>query len=645
MNDEQHVDWGAVSRAASAKIQKRRRIPPWLLALIVVVVLGVGLYSRPGGESVSTASKEITFAVKRGDLRISVLNRGTLGALNSTEIRSGVEGQATIVTLVPEGTYVNTGDVLVELETGEYTDKLTEQKISFQRAAADLTQATEAYNVQKSQNESDITAASLELEFAKVDLKKYVEGEWRQQKAKAEADLAIANEEVSRASDKLSWTQKLYERGFATRSELEADQLASKKRELDAEQAQLALDVLLTHTHPKDLRKLEAARDESVRKLDRVQSKAKSEIAQKFAELAAKQATYDLQKEQLAKLYSQLENSRIKAPSPGMVVYASSRYDADPDELIQEGASVHFREDIISLPDVSKMVVNTKIHESEVSRIHAGLRAEVRLDSQPETAYWGTVSKIAILPDNQGRWFQPDSRVYNTQIILDGTNTDLRPGKAAQVEIVIEELKNVLYVPNQAVTAIGNQQVCYVASTLGNEQRPVATGPSNSKFIMIEKGLQEAEHVLLYPPMTPPGGSPVAPWKGEEPAQDPGRPAGEPPAVAPAGQQPAVRPDEIAEAPRLSGIGADAAVSSTTEAGNGAPAMGPGGRRNLTPEQIAERRKRMEERMKNMTPEQRAAMQQRMQQRGGQRGQAAPGQADTPATPAQTPVSGGEPAQ
>lgn len=617
MNEEQRIDWGAVSRAASAKIEKKRRIGPWIAAVLVVLALAAALYSRNGAEKVSTETKEITFPVTRGNLRISVLNRGTVDALNSTDVRCDVEGTSTIISIVPEGTYVNRDDVLVELETGEYKDRLNQQEISFQRAAADLTQASESYSIQKSQNESDITAASLELEFAEVDLKKYVEGEWPQQEAKAKADVAIASEELNRAQDKLNWTEKLYERGFATRSELEADRLAYNKRLLDAEQAKLALEVLLTHTHPKELRKLEAARDEAKRKLERVQSKAASEIAQKYADLQAKEATFRLQEEQLLKLKAQLKNSEIRAPSPGLVVYSSSRNDRgwDEGERIQEGAKVRYRQNLISLPDISKMVVNTKIHESEVSRVQPGQRAEVRLDSQPEVAYWGTVQKVAILPDSNQRWFMPDSRVYNTQVILDGTNTEMRPGKAAQVEIIIDELEDVLYVPNQAVTAVGNQQVCYVATALGSEQRPVVTGPSNSKFIVIESGLKEGEQVLLYPPMTPPEGSPLAPWTGEEESRDPGRPADAPRAP---GGQPAAPPDEVAEAPQLPLVGG--AIPSSTQPSEAPDGMGPGRRGNLSEEQRAEMRRQMEERMSTMTPEEREALRRRMEERGARRG-------------------------
>ena len=599
MNDKQTIDWGEVSKAASSEIKTKRRVWPYVVLMLLFAGVAAWFYMGEGDTANVAGNEKVTFKVKRGDLRISVLERGSLDALNSTNIRSEVEGMSTIIKLVPEGTYVSMGDVLVELETSEYKDKLNQQEIGYQRALADFLQAQEAYNIQQSQNDSDINAATLELEFAAVDLRKYVDGEWPQQRAKAEADVSIASEEVQRAKDKVEWTRKLYNRDFATRSELEADELAHKKRVLDYDQSVLARDVLIVHSHPKELRRLQAAVVEAKAKLDRVRARSISEIAQKDAEKAAKKSTLGLQQEQLDKLKSQLANSVIRAPAPGLVVYESSRdHDWDERDQIAEGANVRYRQNLIALPNISKMVVNTKIHESEVSRVREGQRAVVRLDSQPEMPYWGTVMKVAILPDSNRRWFSPDSRVYNTQVILDGTNEDLRPGKSSQVEIIIDELENILYVPTQAVTALRGRQVCYVESTLGTEMRDVVVGQSNARFIVIQDGLEEGEHVLLNPPLQPGNatGTRLEGGAGEGRLEDPGTPAEGPPGRL----GPEAAPEQLA--------------SATDSVGNG---NGNGDEVKPTADQMEARRKAMEERMKNMTPAQREEAMKRMREAGG----------------------------
>ena len=79
----------------------------------------------------------------------------------------------------------------------------------------------------------------------------------------------------------------------------------------------------------------------------------------------------------------QIENCKLFAPGDGLVVYANdpNRFGGSSQPQIEEGATVRERQKIFSLPDISKMRVNTKVHESMVDRITPGLRARIRVDA------------------------------------------------------------------------------------------------------------------------------------------------------------------------------------------------------------------------------------------------------------------------
>ena len=62
--------------------------------------------------------------VKRGDVEITVVERGNLSAKNAASIRSEIEGRATILSMVQEGTFVEAGDVVCELDTTADRPKL-----------------------------------------------------------------------------------------------------------------------------------------------------------------------------------------------------------------------------------------------------------------------------------------------------------------------------------------------------------------------------------------------------------------------------------------------------------------------------------------------------------------------------------------
>jgi HlyD family secretion protein len=169
------------------------------------------------------------------------------------------------------------------------------------------------------------------------------------------------------------------------------------------------------------------------------------------------------------------------------------------ESMIEEGAVVRNRQELIKLPDVSEMKLLVKIHESHINQIRSGQPAYVVLDSLPDRRFQGFVAKVAPLPDSSSRWMNPNLKVYATEVRITDRLPDVKPGVSARAEVVITNLTDVLTVPIQAITTLRGQQVAYVA---GNPPRPVSVGVGmyNQKLIEITSGLKEGDRVLLSPP-------------------------------------------------------------------------------------------------------------------------------------------------
>jgi HlyD family secretion protein len=202
----------------------------------------------------------------------------------------------------------------------------------------------------------------------------------------------------------------------------------------------------------------------------------------------------------LKELKQQLENSKIKAPQDGLVVYASSSYGDRGQMLIEEGAQIRQRQEIIKLPDVSQMIVEIRVHESHVLQIHPGLDAYVTVDSLPDRRFKAKVTKVAVLPNSQDRWMNPNLKVYSTDVLIEEELPDLKPGASARAEIIVTNLVNALTVPLQAVTTVKGKQVCYVQNADELVAVPVMVGNFNDQFIEIRSGLKEGDQVALTPP-------------------------------------------------------------------------------------------------------------------------------------------------
>jgi HlyD family secretion protein len=438
--------------------------------------------------------------VRRGDMLISVVEGGALKAVKESIIRSEFEGISRIISIVPEGTYVKEGQILVELDSSELKDRVNQQEVVYQNNDFAYIQAKENLSIQQSLVESQIKEAELRVEFAESDYNKYIEGDAPQQINTATNAIIIRKEQLQRAQDKLDWTEQLFKKGYASKSELEADRLSLMQSKISMDQSEEDLRLYRKYDLPKSERRLKSAWDQSKMELDRLRHRTANQLAQADANLRTSQRALELTADKLKELKQQLENSKIKAPQDGLVVYASSSFGDRGQMLIEEGAQIRQRQEIIKLPDVSSMIVEIRVHESHVLQIRPGLEAYVTVDSLPDRRFKAKVTKVAVLPNSQDRWMNPNLKVYSTDVLIEEELPDLKPGASARAEIIVTNLVNALTVPLQSVTTVKGKQVCYVQS--GNQlvPKPVTVGNFNDQFIEIRSGLTEGDEVALNPP-------------------------------------------------------------------------------------------------------------------------------------------------
>ena len=458
----------------------------------LALVIGAVVVFRPAK---NPASQNSYHAVKRGDFLVSLVEGGTLRAVIETVVRCELEGTSRILSIVPEGTSVKKGDLLVELDGTAIKDKIAAQEITVRNSEFASVKAREDLSIQKLTVDTNLKEAELKVEFAVSDLEKYKEGDWPQQKKAIEARVTIAQEEMQRAKDRLNWTTSLEKKGYATRSELEADSLTVKRQEITISQATEELRLAQKYDYPKKIRQLESAVEQARLELLRVKQKNASLIYAAEADLVTKDGTWKLQKESLALLREQMKLVTIKAPADGLVVYAVPTSTAGTP--IEEGATVRQKQDLIKLPDVTQMMVEVRVHESHIRQVKPGLQAYVTIDSMPDRQFAGVVRKVAVLPDATSRYYSPNLKVYLTEVQIDEQLLDMKPGVSGRAEIVITNLLDVLTVPIQAVTTLKNQQVCFVKRAARDLPVPVEVGLFNDRFIEIKSGLKEGDRVLL----------------------------------------------------------------------------------------------------------------------------------------------------
>jgi HlyD family secretion protein len=283
-----------------------------------------------------------------------------------------------------------------------------------------------------------------------------------------------------------------------------------------------------------------------------------------------------------------------------MVIYATTASRGgwrDRREPMDIGGELMERQELFHLPTAQSAMVEVDIHEASLEKVRLGLPVVVTVDALTGQKFLGSVQRIAPLPDPQSMWMNPDLKVYNTDIHLEGNIPSLRTGMSCKVEIIVEQYEDVVYVPVQTVLRVSGESTVFVVKDNSIEERKVEVGLDNRRMIKIVTGLSEGEHVLMAPPLK---SATIEP--GSE------RLSGSSDTLK---QRISERLEETngTEVRRPPGMPSEGV-------GPGQGRSGREGSENMTPEQREQMRKRFE----NMTPEERKKMRQRSQGAGPRQG-------------------------
>tara|TARA_Y100001934_G_scaffold267222_1_gene347643 strand:+ start:795 stop:2516 length:1722 start_codon:yes stop_codon:yes gene_type:complete len=403
--------------------------------------------------------------------------------------------------LEPNQTIEIPGALLVKFEDADLRDKILHQEKAVADAERDLGNAKKDLALRRIETASANRQAALDVEFAQQDLSRFIEGDAPLALLTLEGDIALADEEIKRAEERLASTLKLKDKGYATSLEVQADELTIRKQQNKIIQYKKQKELLIKFQQPQQQKRYEAKLDQAKVEEQRTNQKSNTLVESQEGTVVRREEGLRAQQDRLTLYKEQLTKTEIRAPQDGLVIYArsSSRYN---DTYIKEGALIRKGYSVIDLPDVSELMAVVQVHESFVRHIKTGQKAVVRIDSLPDRKFQGVVRHVAPTPDAHRKYYENIS-VYDTHVWIQDENSqlpeDLKPGVSAKAEIIMAELSDVMMVPVQSVTTYKGQKVVQVKRGENMVVVPVKTGQFNNRFIEIKDGLKQGDQVSLAP--------------------------------------------------------------------------------------------------------------------------------------------------
>lgn len=445
-----------------------------IVVIIVALVLVIAAIRGQASGTGSTAAYQTT-TVQRGTLTSTVEGTGTVGSVLSTNLAWLTSGQVDQV-MAQIGDRVKSGDVLGTLLLSSLTQSSLESNlVSSQQNLTELT--------------SPSAIASAQAAVAKAE-QAVVDAQYSRNSLNVHNESAIAN-----ANAGLVLTRNILDQATENYNRLNLPETDPVKAQ--AYQAMYAAqqryntalytyNILTGHANQITIASADAALALANANLEEARTYLAALTGGEMPANATGTMLLKLNQARLAVQTAQgnLDAAKLTAPFNGTITQAN----AIPNAVVSVGTQA-FRID-----DLSNLVIDVQVVEIDINQVQAGQPASITFDAIPNKTYTGKVIKT----DLSGTVGQ-SSVTFSITVQLTDADALVKPGMAANVTIVTNQVENALLVPSTSVfTDTSGQQYVYLVQNGVSTSVPVTIGAvSDSTTQITNDTLKEGDTIVL----------------------------------------------------------------------------------------------------------------------------------------------------
>ena len=223
------------------------------------------------------------------------------------------------------------------------------------------------------------------------------------------------------------------------------------------------------------------------------QNVAKAQVLVLTAKEKQASAQVEQDKANLAQLVEQLSYTTITSPLDGVVLSRDVEMGDAVSSILVLGSSATL---IMTLGDTSQVYVKGKVDESDIGKVYMGQPARIKVESFKDKTFYGKVTKIAPMGVEKD-----NVTTFEVRVSINNPGGELKANMTANAEIILEEHKNVLQIPEGALIYDKDKksyvQVPDPAAKDGMRKVAVNVGISNGAKTEVLGGLKEGEQVVL----------------------------------------------------------------------------------------------------------------------------------------------------
>jgi len=307
---------------------------------------------------------------------------------------------------------------------------------------------------------TEIEETKAELKKARAILEKLKNTPRPQEIKKANATVSAALAKLKNAEADFKRIKKLYEKGFASQDELDEAQKNYSLAKAEYQKAKEEYELIK-------------------------EGPQKEEILEAMAEVERIKA-------KLKKLKVRLSYTTIKSPIDGVVL----EKDVEEGEMVTAGTlSTSYGTLLFVLGDLREMFVKVKINEVDIDKVKIGQKVIIHLDAAPYKKYIGKVIQITPLGRDENGIIK-----FNVIVKIKNPDNNIKSGMTADVDIIVDQRKNVLYVPIEAIRWDEKENSFVVEQILNGKSiiKKVHVGIYNENFREISGDIKEGDIVKIF---------------------------------------------------------------------------------------------------------------------------------------------------
>ncbi len=223
------------------------------------------------------------------------------------------------------------------------------------------------------------------------------------------------------------------------------------------------------------------------------QSLGKANMGSAAAKLKQAQAQVAQAKAQLAEKQEEYRNSTIVAPIDGTVLSRDVEVGDAVSSILVLGSSATL---VMTLGDTHEVYVKGKVDESDIGKVYMGQPARIKVESYKDRTFSGKVTKISPMGVEKD-----NVTTFEVRVSIDNSRGELKSQMTANAEILLEEHKGILIVPEGALIYDKDRKASIEVpdpnAKDGRKKVAVTVGISNGSKTELLSGLKEGQQVIL----------------------------------------------------------------------------------------------------------------------------------------------------